>query len=84
MRRATLIALGILAGCAQSQPMSFDKPGTTQQDYARDHDVCSRNTRQVLVVINGGYNRPIADQFFVTCMEERGWTHSAQGYVPIY
>jgi hypothetical protein len=84
MRRAALIALAVLAGCAQPQPMTFDKSGATQQDYARDHDECSKNTRQVLVVINGGYNRTIADQFFVTCMDERGWTHSAKGYAPIF
>jgi hypothetical protein len=84
MRTATLIVLAVLAGCAQPQAMIFTKLGTTQQDYARDHDVCSRNTRQVLVVINGGYNRTIAGQFFLTCMEERGWTHSAKGDIPIF
>jgi hypothetical protein len=88
MRRATLIALTVLAGCAQPQPMTFDKPGATQQDYPQDQYECSRNVHEVYVVMNGGIDtaeRQIAArQYFLTCMEKRGWTHSAKGDIPIY
>jgi len=88
MRRATLIALTVLAGCAQPQAMTFDKPGATQQDYARDQYECSKNVHEVYVLMNGGIDsaeRQIAArQYFMTCMGERGWTHSAKGDTPIY
>src|SRR5258708_5145329 len=74
-----LAALGLaLTACAT--PV-WVKPGTTQQDYAKDSYECERDALQ-----SGYYGQALAvinrDKFEKRCMIARGWREKSQETAP--
>lgn len=66
-----VLALGVsLAGCAQ---VVWDKPGATQQDFAKDSYECERDMRQGGYYGGGIIGAINAQEFEGRCMNARGW-----------
>ena len=61
-----ILCLVMLAGCT----VVWDKPGATQQDYAKDSYDCERDVR-----MSGGVPGSLgAESFAEHCMEAHGWS----------
>ena len=72
----------MLTGCTM---MVWDKPGTTQQEFARDNFECQRDSQKVSGHYSGitGYGSGSVDQYtdldmYQLCMQGKGYTRIRQ------
>ena len=73
---ATLLAVGLLAGCSASAREGWTKPGMTQQELDRDTADCLVQAQSVVGSAQGPRTSVNQDRYR-RCMQERGYTLGA-------
>ena len=66
----------VVSSCASRQPVTWNKDGGSQQEYAKDSYACEKDMRQSGNFGPGLIGQKRADEFVKACMRAHGYDES--------